>query len=271
MEQLKKYLAAQGVEVVGVASYEKLLPLLPVRSAARVPQDCQSVLFCLFPYYIGPVAGRNVSRYTVVPDYHSHCGEILKGGVEVLEKAHPQNRFAWFVDASPFREVAGAWQAGLGVIGRNGQLIHLRYGSYCFIGEIATDLVLPSDVPLPGGCLDCGACLRACPTGALTGQGVDTARCRSQITQKKKELTSWEEEQIAQGGMAWGCDKCTDCCPHNQNPVLTPIQGFYHRRLETLTLDNLEEAVAHHALGYRGKGVLQRNLKILAALDRDRF
>jgi len=263
MEGLKKRFAGFGVESVGVAPYEKLLPLLPVRSAGRVPAGARSVVFCLFPYYIGPVPERNISRYTVVPDYHSHCGDILKTVTEQLAAAYPHNRFAWFIDSSPFREVAGAALAGLGVVGRNGQLIHPAYGSYCFIGEIATDLELPPSRPSQGGCQNCGRCLAACPTGALTAAGVDKARCRSQITQKKGELTPEEARQIRLGGMVWGCDRCTDCCPHNQNPRLTPIRAFYENQLAVITQENLDAALDDRALNYRGRAVLERNLGIL--------
>jgi len=168
------------------------------------------------------------------------------------------------VDASPIREVEGAYLAGLGRRGKNGQLFHEKYGSYCFIGEIVTDLVIKGDLPEQGDCPGCGRCLAACPTGALKEGGVEKDRCRSHITQKKGELTDWEADQIALGGMAWGCDICTQACPLNAHPAITPIGAFHQKLLPVLTGENLPEALDDHALNYRGEKVLRRNLQILA-------
>ena len=63
-------------------------------------------------------------------------------------------------------------------------------------------------------------------------------------------------------GFAWGCDRCTDVCPHNQNPRCTPIKGFYRDIVHKLTLENCRALSKTRAYGWRGAAVLERNLRL---------
>ncbi len=262
---LKEIVNGAGISQFGVAAYADCLPLLPCRGQVRIPEGARSVIVCLLPYYVGDYPERNISRYTLADDYHTIGRGILEKIASRLGEVYPQGSFACFVDSSPIREVRAAYLAGLGVIGRNGQLIHPEFGSYVFIGEIVTNLEFPLSVPLPGSCLGCGACVRICPGRALKGDGtVEESRCRSYITQKKGELSPWEMESIRRGGMVWGCDLCTDVCPHNRGARKSDIPAFYENIVPVLTGENLAELKKRKALGFRGKGVLERNLAILA-------
>ena len=140
------------------------------------------------------------------------------------------------------------------------------WGSLVFLGELVTDAAL--DTTGTGqsriDCEGCQRCVAACPTGALHDGLLDTAKCRSAITQKKDSLTPWEEEQIALGGLAWGCDICTLACPHNAHIPITPIGEFTRGVSPVLTEQNLDALLMNRAFSWRGKEVLARNLRILA-------
>ncbi|WP_249310804.1 hypothetical protein [Congzhengia minquanensis] len=67
---------------------------------------------------------------------------------------------------------------GLGDVGLNGKIINKTHGPfmrYCFI---ITDAPLACDAPLKQpNCDKCGACIKACPGGAVSWQGLDTWQC----------------------------------------------------------------------------------------------
>lgn len=186
-EIASKILSGKEAFPFGICSFEQILPCLECRAKQRIPQDAASVLVCLFPYYTGEHKERNISRYAMVTDYHMIAGEYLNRFCKALQEVFPQNQFEPFTDNSPIREVSAAFHAGLGRRGKNGLILHPKYGSYVFIGEVVTDLVLQPDRPLNSGeCIGCGKCQSVCPQGALQSDGsVCLERCRSHITQKK--------------------------------------------------------------------------------------
>ncbi len=67
---------------------------------------------------------------------------------------------------------------GLGDVGLNGKIINKTHGPfmrYCFI---ITDAPLTCDEPLKQPICDkCGACIKACPGGAVSRQGLDAWQC----------------------------------------------------------------------------------------------
>lgn len=261
--QVKGIFASFGLHHTGVCRFEDALPLLRCRAARRLPADPQSVIMCALPYYGGEFPRRNVARYAVWDDYHVTAGALLSDLCRKLAEQFPHKIFAPFVDISPIREVQAAALAGLGVVGRNRQLILSDYGSYLFLGSIVTDFPLEPDKPSTNGCLDCGACVAACPTRALSQEGIDQTRCRSFITQKKGELTPWEQAQITFGGMVWGCDVCQDICPMNKNPPPSPLTRICQNPVPVLTRERLGELMKTKPYGYRGRALLERNLSLL--------
>lgn len=256
----------------GICSFEQILPCLECRAKQRIPQDAASVLVCLFPYYTGEHKERNISRYAMVTDYHMIAGEYLNRFCKALQEVFPQNQFEPFTDNSPIREVSAAFHAGLGRRGKNGLILHPKYGSYVFIGEVVTDLVLQPDQPLnPGECIGCRKCQNVCPQGALQSDGsVCLERCRSHITQKKGELTDWEIGQIQDGGLIWGCDICNDVCPMNQEAkVLTPVPEFLESAVAVLDAQIAERLLKTRAYNYRGKKTILRNIQLLEGANED--
>lgn len=271
-EVASKILSGKEAFPFGICSFEQILPCLECRAKQRIPQDAASVLVCLFPYYTGEYKERNISRYAMVTDYHMIAGEYLNRFCKALQEVFPKNQFEPFTDNSPIREVSAAFHAGLGRRGKNGLILHPKYGSYVFIGEVVTDLVLQPDQPLnPGECIGCGKCQNVCPQGALQSDGsVCLERCRSHITQKKGELTNWEIGQIQDGGLIWGCDICNDVCPMNQEAkVLTPVPEFLESAVAVLDAQIAERLLKTRAYNYRGKKTILRNIQLLEGANED--
>jgi epoxyqueuosine reductase QueG len=63
---------------------------------------------------------------------------------------------------------------GIGVIGRNGLLLHARYGARLMLGGVVTTAALPDmrtpDVDQPGCPPGCRLCVEACPVKAISPQ-----------------------------------------------------------------------------------------------------
>ena len=150
----------------------------------------------------------------------------------------------------------------------NGLIINEKYGSFVFVGDLVTDLdpeIFMTDSPKEiVRCEGCGACLRACPTGVLRGEGAD---CLSAITQRKGELTDEEIALMRKYNTAWGCDICQTACPHNSRPTITPVEFFFRERIDNLTLNLLEnmsnEEFERRSYAWRKRATIRRNLEIL--------
>ncbi len=251
-----------GIGDIGYCSLSEISHLLPSRKAKDLPQN-GSIIAMLVPFYIGEHSERNVAYYAMADDYHILIGDILKRITENLSQKYTDNVFMWFVDASPIPEVELACKCGLGVLGKNTQLLTEKYGSYCFICEVVTDIECDiKNMPI-NLCISCNKCIKSCPTNALTGTELITDKCRSHITQKKSELTDWETEEIKDGGFVWGCDICTSVCPYNKAPLQTKLNIFKNNITSIVTEENYERILPSKSYGWRGKKVILRNLEIL--------
>lgn len=259
---------ANGLFDFGVCDFARVEDrLLPCMAKGRLPKGAKAVISVLFPYKV-PVKKGNLSLYATVPDYHEIAGHMLDTACIALRNAFGEHEFVWFIDNSPIPEVYAASLCGLGMIGDNGLLINEKYGTYCFIGEIVTDL----DVPVTGDsisvCEHCGACRQSCPGKALSAEGFVRDNCLSYITQKKGTLTDIETELIRKNGSVWGCDVCQDVCPHNKNAADTYIEPFLRRANPDVTMNDLTDAY-DRAYMWRGPTVIQRNLDIIDGDDQD--
>ncbi len=244
---------------------------------AGIPSTGTALLFTI-PYLMTDDVlkkQRNLSLYAVPRDYHGFVCELESAWHPQLAELFPNNRFALFSDHSPILEVEAAARAGLGVIGDNGLLITPAYGSFVFIAELCTDAdyetVTGQAVPVlpvaPPHCEGCGACFEACPARKA---GTWMLPCLSALTQKKGVLDNREIEALARHDLVWGCDACQLACPHNRRVIDagqdTPIPYFREARDIHVDVPSLasmsDEAFAARAYAWRGRAVLERNLKL---------
>ena len=230
----------------------------------------KSVLVYAVPYYTG--LGENLSAYAVSRDYHLYMRDLSARLISAVQAAHPQATLRAFADHSPIDERHAAARAGLGRLGDNGLLITPRYGTFVFIGELFSDIPAPPDVPLfeIAGCEHCGACRRACPTGALIGKG----DCLSELTQRKGELAPETVRLMKRHHTVWGCDLCQTACPHTRRAIergTHTLVAFFHEaripHLDSACLRAMDKATfKSRAFSWRGRSVVERNL---AAYEED--
>jgi epoxyqueuosine reductase len=239
----------------------------------RFLAGARSLVVVALPYG-GPAQARpaglrgRVAQYALGRDYHEVIGERLaRLAAAIAEEAGGEFRFRVFVDTAPVMEREWAARAGLGWVGKNGNLIHWQHGSFLFLGGIAVTLDLEPDAPdpaaerMPGstlerllaqdGCGECRACLDACPTGAIVAdRTVDARRCISYLTiELKGPIPAELRPQL--GEWVYGCDVCQDVCPWNRTAPATQEPEF--RGAAASAWPDLVELLALDEAGFRAR------------------
>jgi epoxyqueuosine reductase len=171
-----------------------------------------------------------ISRYTLGRDYHKLIRKRLATLAKRIESETSSGQYRAFVDSAPVLERAIAEKAGLGWIAKNTMLINDKAGSWFFLGEIYTDLPLPTDPPQDSKhCGSCTACLDICPTNAFVGAfELDARKCISYLTIEHKGSID-EALRPLMGNRIFGCDDCQLVCPWNKFAQFSDEEDFKPR------------------------------------------
>lgn len=170
-----------------------------------------------------------VARYALGRDYHKLLRQKLKTLANKIEAEVGEYGYRVFCDSAPVMERAIAAKAGLGWIGKHTNLLARDAGSWFFLGEIYTDLPLPTDAAVDDHCGSCISCIEACPTGAIVGPWeLDAKRCISYWTIEHHGSIP-EEWRPRLGNRIFGCDDCQLVCPWNRFATPTSEKDFSPR------------------------------------------
>lgn len=170
-----------------------------------------------------------VSRYALGRDYHKLIRKRLAQLAQKITDHYGTFGFRAFTDSAPVLEKPLAEKAGLGWIGKHTNLINRAAGSWFFLGEIFTDLPLPTDTPVKNHCGTCHACIDICPTQAIIGPyQLDARRCISYLTIELRGSIPVEFRPLL-GNRIYGCDDCQLVCPWNRFAKPTDENEFHPR------------------------------------------
>ncbi|HEY3730973.1 MAG TPA: tRNA epoxyqueuosine(34) reductase QueG [Steroidobacteraceae bacterium] len=212
-----------------------------------------------------------IARYALGRDYHKVMRKALQRLADAVARLAGAHGYRVFVDSAPVLEKALARNAGLGWIGKHTNLLARDAGSWFFIGEIFTDLPLPTDAAVEAHCGTCTACIAACPTGAIVAPyQLDARRCISYLTIELKGSIP-PPLRAAIGNRIYGCDDCQLVCPWNKfardaaHPDFRVRQGLDAPRLTELigwSAEQFEQRMRGSAIRRIGHERWLRNIAV---------
>jgi epoxyqueuosine reductase len=197
----------------------------------KLVPGARSVITLMLNYF--PSAKQNeqapkISKYAFGEDYHEVIRQKLKELMQLIKLQIGDVDGRGFVDSAPVLERSWAVKSGLGWVGKNGNLISKKNGSFFFIATLICDLELEYDSPFSKDyCGTCSKCIEVCPTDAiLPDKVVDGSKCISYFTIELKDALLDENMKGKFDNWMFGCDACQDVCPWNRFSKTTTEQGF---------------------------------------------
>lgn len=210
------------------------------------------------PAEVGPVIGRFATS--------DHYERVRLAAKAVMDEIQSRGgRADLLVDDTRFVDRAAATRAGLGWIGRSTMVLSPGHGPWQLFGSVVTDLALEASPTTRRTCGTCVACVPACPTGAITEDGLDARRCISTWLQAPGFMPHWVRPLVER--RIYGCDDCLTSCPPG-----SPALGHSQASAEPLSFadllsssdDDLLERFRWFYIPHRDARFLRRNLLVAA-------
>ena len=242
---------------------------------SKLVPGAKSVITLLLNYF--PESFQNtdspkIAKYAYGNDYHEVIREKLNHFLFLLRQQIGEINGRGFVDSAPVLERSWAQKSGLGWIGKNGNLINKKQGSFFFIASLITDLALNADdAGIKDYCGTCTRCIDECPTEAiLPDKIVDGSKCISYFTIELKDALIPEKMKGTFDNWLFGCDVCQDVCPwnsfskkHNEKELIATneILHFTKKDWEELTEEKFKIIFKNSPLKRSKYAGIKRNLQ----------
>jgi epoxyqueuosine reductase len=210
------------------------------------------------PASTGPTIGRFATQ-----DQYRSVRHIAAGVAEHLVSTGA--RAEVLIDDNRLVDRAAAARAGVGWLGKSTMLLSPGHGPWLLLGSVVTDADLEQTRPMRRSCGTCVACIPACPTGAITPEGLDARLCISTWLQAAGPIPYWIRPLIER--RVYGCDDCLTSCPPGF-PALSRTEpasvSLSFSELLGLTDDHLLERFRWFYVPHRDPRFLRRNLLVAA-------
>jgi len=143
-----------------------------------------------------------------------HAASVCKDLQHALETHGYQTEIVPYPGESGLQFRFVAQSAGAGEIGTNAFLLHPEWGPRIHLRVLATEG--PSRPKTRGDCTrlcdDCGACISACPAGAIQDAAFDGLLCRRYRAAQGEYTPVGPQRELRY------CTICADICPLGQRP-----------------------------------------------------
>lgn len=131
-----------------------------------------------------------------------------------------------------------AARSGFAKYGRNNIVYIDGMGSFCQVYLFYTDIPVErhpfSEELVMKRCATCGACAKACPTGAIMKERflLDCKRCLTFFNETEEyPFPEWINPKVHHA--LYGCNRCQEICPVNREHLLKPIEEVLFSEEET--------------------------------------
>lgn len=239
--------------------------------------DARSVITLMLNYFPGQEQDSTaplIAKYAYGKDYHEVIKNKLNYLLHIINAKIGTINGRGFVDSAPVLERSWAQRSGLGWIGKNGNLITRKSGSFFFIATLIVDIELDYDDAFAKDyCGTCTKCIDTCPTDAiLPNKVIDGGKCISYFTIELKDMLIPNEMKDKFQHWMFGCDICQDVCPWNRfskpttETEFTPIPEILNlssKDWEHMSEETFKRVFKHSPLKRAKYKGIQRNLKFI--------
>ena len=225
---------ALGFDDVRFAGLEQIADLQKSWASAH-NASCVAVLFKAYEPCTAPPPGHMaLSAYYTASHFAYHAARAFaaylcaRGGSALHTTALPAKKAAMLTG---------------GFMGDNGFYHHTSLGSLVCIQTVITDAFAPdAPEPIDKSCLHCGACMDACPSGAVG----DLEGClRRHFGGLVPEPLRADVYQLL------GCERCQTACPQNPQGTSAPISFSLDSLLDGSEINKLRDVA--------GAGMARKN------------
>lgn len=231
--------------------------------SAHVPAPYTALLVLVFPC---PPYALPLPTAVVLPSrYYLRSQSAYRSTALLAEWLRAEGYAALAHPKLPHR--AAALRAGVGSVGHNRLLLTRDWGSYVHLQLLLTD-ALEGEAYAPAAaselCRQCGACVAACPTGALSRAGFDGRRCIRE-GYDAADIPGFMRPHVDR---LVGCERCQAACPVNARVTPQPIASWEAApfALQRLLAWERDPCVKREVAALLGKNMVTRNRPLHTAL-----
>ncbi len=213
--EIKEFLLSRGVADVGFAYIDN--------SDTGENKYCISIVVSLSDAIVEEITDRPT------PTYFHHYRTVnafidrvlLETGLFLQEKGYTYITVgaSQSMPGTPYNgrysHKEAARKSGLGGIGKNSLFIHKKYGTRVRLGTIFTNCPLEGEGEMTDNlCTGCDRCVKACPSGAITGKMFTPGIEREEMF-SPAVCSQYMKQQFHHIGRGAVCGICMKVCPYS--------------------------------------------------------